>query len=139
MVIVDSGDPDTVAAYDASTHTIVLVTVNDAARAVTYDLSAFPMASGPVSHWSTGSEHKYTHQTDRTLEGKTFRVSLAANTVHTFAVHGVYLAPPSAVADVFPALRNAAGAASGAPDASAAHPDDAAAVARALAGPAARR
>jgi galactan endo-1,6-beta-galactosidase len=99
MSVVDSGDPDTVAAYDAAARALVLVTVNDAGtRAVAYDLSAFGAASGPVEHWATaaGAGDKYAHRADIALKAKTFHASLGANTVHTFVIHGISPVTPAA-------------------------------------------
>jgi galactan endo-1,6-beta-galactosidase len=101
MSLVDSGDPDTVAAYDAAARALVLVTVNDAGtRTVAYDLSAFGAASGPVEHWATaaGDGDRYTHRPDIALVAKAFHALLGANTVHTFVIHGISPATPAAKA-----------------------------------------
>merc|ERR1712079_852992 len=54
MVIVDSGDANTVAAHDASSKRLVLVTANyGRARSITYDLSQFITSATSVRRWST--------------------------------------------------------------------------------------
>jgi galactan endo-1,6-beta-galactosidase len=73
----------------------VLVTTNySTAQSITYDLSAFPAASGPVTRWdtNTGGGDMYVQHNDVTLNGKTFSASFAANTVQTFEIQGVYTA-----------------------------------------------
>jgi galactan endo-1,6-beta-galactosidase len=92
MAMLDSGDPNTVAAYDGKARKLVLATVNGAtAQWVTYDLSRFRAAAGPLSLWATntGGGDQYVRKPDPTLTGSTLKVWLPANTVQTIEVSGV--------------------------------------------------
>lgn len=93
MAILDSGDPDSVAAYDATGHTLVIVTVNGStSRWLTYDLSRFRTAAGPVTRWTTATDGSalYAHGLSPQITGLSFRVWLAPNTVQTFEVRNVF-------------------------------------------------
>jgi len=94
MRILDGGESGTVAAYDATARKLVLVTLNYAtAQTVTYDLSRFSVASGPVKRWTTntGAGEKYGAHTDTTISGKRFSAAFGANTVQTFEIQNVSL------------------------------------------------
>jgi galactan endo-1,6-beta-galactosidase len=96
MIIVDGGEGNTVAAFDPVAHKLVIVTMNYAsAQTVTYDLSGFFSALGPVRRWltSTASGPKYASYTDTALANKTFRSSFPINTIQTFEIQNVYLTP----------------------------------------------
>ncbi len=71
-----------------------MVAVNTgAAQTLTFDLSRFAQAAGPVTRWSTmpaGSD-RYTPRTDLTLSSKTVRVSFPAASVQTLQLDGVVL------------------------------------------------
>lgn len=97
MTILTAGDAanHTVAAYDASTSTLVIVSAPPGtAAAQPYDLSAFSAVGGPVTRWvtATGGGDMYKQYTDITLSGKSFTAPFAArNTVQTFEVQNVKL------------------------------------------------
>lgn len=89
---------DTVAAYDAANRKLVLVTMNyDIARPITYDLSLFFSATGPVRRWvtETGSSVSYSQFDDTVIMDKTFQSTFPANTIQTFEISNVDIdAPP---------------------------------------------
>lgn len=100
MRILDGGDVNTVAAYDAGARRLVLVTANfDTAQWVTYDLSRFTTvggaSGGTVRRWITvtdsGGERYGAHPADTVLSGKSFRSWFPARTVQTFEVDNVTL------------------------------------------------
>jgi galactan endo-1,6-beta-galactosidase len=98
MSIMDGGEDDTVAAYDASAKRLVLVTTNyGTAQTITYDLSRFSTvgggSGGVVPRWTTqtGGGDAYTYRTDTYLSGKGFSCAFAANTVQTFQIDNVVL------------------------------------------------
>jgi galactan endo-1,6-beta-galactosidase len=96
MRIIDGGESNTVAAYDATNHKLVLVTTNyGTAQTITYDLSKFTtVPNGTVSRWSTqtdGSGDRYTAHGGTTVSGKKFSVPFPTNTVQTFEVAGVVI------------------------------------------------
>ncbi|HEY3413640.1 MAG TPA: malectin domain-containing carbohydrate-binding protein [Armatimonadota bacterium] len=94
MAILDSGDPGSVAAYDPTGHTLVIVTVNGpTGRWMSYDLSRFRSAAGPVTRWTTAADGSalYVRGADTALNGLAFRSWLAPNTVQTFEVRNVFL------------------------------------------------
>lgn len=93
MTIIDGGEGNTIAAYDAAARKLVLVTTNyGTAQTVTYDLSAFgTVPNGTVARWSTrtdGSE-LYRSYTDTSVANKRFSRAFPANTVQTFEISGV--------------------------------------------------
>jgi galactan endo-1,6-beta-galactosidase len=97
MVILDGGSSYTVAAYDASTETLVIVAVNwGSAQYLNFELSAFsqPGVNGAlVSRWSThiGTGDQYLNYTDTYISGTQFWSYFAANQIMTFEVKNVVL------------------------------------------------
>lgn len=94
MMLIGSGDDRTVAAYDAATHKLVLVTVSRAApQRFRYDLSRFQTVAGPITRWATNTGptgENYAVHHDLHLNGRTFSADFAANTVQTFEIENVY-------------------------------------------------
>ncbi|GAA2135348.1 hypothetical protein [Glycomyces algeriensis] len=95
MRIIDGGEANTVAAYDAGARRLVLVTTNyGTAQTITYDLSRFAtVPNGTVTRWSTqtGGSERYARYTDTQVASKRFARSFPANTVQTFEIEGVVL------------------------------------------------
>lgn len=96
MTIIDGGEANTVAAYDAAARRLVLVTTNyGSAQTITYDLSRFGSvgggAGGLVPRWTTqtGGGDRYAYHADTYLSGSGFSCAFPANTVQTFQVDGV--------------------------------------------------
>ena len=96
MTMVDSGDANTVAAYNSAQHQLVLVTTNHGTpQWITYNLSAYIAVhgntGGKITRWETqtGSGDKYSVHNDTQLSGKQFKCYFPANTVQTFVVNGV--------------------------------------------------
>ncbi len=99
MTILDSGDPNSVAAYDAREGKLIIVTENPgAARSVTYDLTRFAAAAGPVIRWLTTTDggELYVRHDDVILSRKCFTCSTPAKSVQTFEIRNVDLLPGSA-------------------------------------------
>jgi galactan endo-1,6-beta-galactosidase len=93
MTIIDGGEGNTIAAYDATNHKLIMVTINyGTAQWINYDLSKFTTVSGPITRWNTntGSGEKYVSHNDTSLSGKKFWSWFTANTVQTFEVQNVY-------------------------------------------------
>src|SRR5260370_19088155 len=94
MTIVDGGEGNTIAAYDAATHKVVLITMNYSnAQWITYSLSNFPSASGPIHRWMTGQGVKYAAYSDTVIVNKSFSAWFPTNTIQTFEVENVDLHP----------------------------------------------
>ncbi|WP_412538407.1 glycoside hydrolase [Longispora sp. K20-0274] len=97
MRILDSGDPNTVAAYDAARRTLVIVATNHGAgQWLDYDLSRFtrPGSDGAlVGRWCTNTDggDRYTYHADTTLHGSRFWSWFDPRTVQTFEVSNVDL------------------------------------------------
>jgi len=97
MRILNTGDGNTAAAYDAAARRLVIVAVNDttAAQTYTFNLSAFgTVTGGPnglVPRWTTvpSGGDRYTRRTDTFLTGKSVRLSFPANSVQTLQIDGV--------------------------------------------------
>jgi galactan endo-1,6-beta-galactosidase len=97
MTLIDGGEDNTVAAYDAANHRLVLVTTNyKTAQWINYDLSKYRVVNGntggKVDRWmtQTGGGDMYAHHTDTALSGKKFRSWFPTNTVQTFVVNNIY-------------------------------------------------
>jgi galactan endo-1,6-beta-galactosidase len=92
MTIMDGGEGNTVAAYDATAKKLVIVTANyGTGQWITYDLSRFRSVAGPVTRWATntGGGDQYTQHNDTTLSGARFWSWFNPNTVQTFEVQQV--------------------------------------------------
>lgn len=97
MRIIDSGDGNTVAAYDEMDRRLVLVTVNggDTEQAIGYDLSNFGTVdgdSGAVRSWTTTTDEggdRYVAGSDIRVADKAFSASFPARTVRTFEIDNV--------------------------------------------------
>ena len=91
MTIINSGDANSVAAYDATANKLVIVTSSVTAQTITYNLANYATVSGPITRWVTvtGSGDKYVRRTDLSLSGKTFSATFAANSVQTFEIQNV--------------------------------------------------
>jgi galactan endo-1,6-beta-galactosidase len=96
MRIIDGGEANTVAAYDAGARKLVIVTTNyGSAQWIDFDLSAFRTVAGSeglVRRWATtvGGE-SYVEHDDTDLHGKRFWSWFAAHTVQTFEIENVDL------------------------------------------------
>ncbi len=95
MKLLESGDKNTVAAYDSAAKKLVLISVNyhNAGQWITYDLSRFKSAKGGVKRWTTntGAGEKYASHADTKLAGKAFKSWFPADTVQTFEISNVSL------------------------------------------------
>jgi galactan endo-1,6-beta-galactosidase len=98
MTIIDGGDPNTIAAYDANARRLILVVTNyGTAQSINFDLSEFSSVGGSgseglVYRWATqtdGSGDKYTAHSDTYLSGKRFSSAFPTNTVQTFQIDNV--------------------------------------------------
>lgn len=101
MRIIASGDGNSVAAYDAAAHKLVIVCTNyGTGQWINFDLSKFSTVTGAggglVGRWATNTAQTsggdaYTYHADTFLHGKVFWSWFSPNTVQTFEVDGVYL------------------------------------------------
>ena len=95
MTIIDGGESNTTAAYDAVAHKLVLVTTNyGTGQWVNYDLSRFGIVSGPITRWATdtgSTGDKYAVHNDTVLNGKKFRAYFSPHSVQTFEIQNTRL------------------------------------------------
>ena len=91
--IIDGGEGNTIAAYNATAKKLVIVTANyGTAQWINYNLANFTTVSGPITRWITdtsSSGEKYQSHSDTTLSGKLFWSWFPANTVQTFEIQNV--------------------------------------------------
>jgi len=92
--IIDGGEANTVAAYDAASGVLVLVTTNYGnAQWINYDLSRFKTCKGPIKRWETNTAAggaRYVEHRDTTVAGGlSFKMHFESNTVMTFEIRGV--------------------------------------------------
>jgi galactan endo-1,6-beta-galactosidase len=92
MTIIESGDTNSVVAYDPVAQKLVIVTANHAtAQTITFNLANYAVANGPITRWVTapGAGTYYAEDTSVSLSGKTFSSAFAANSVQTFEIQNV--------------------------------------------------
>ena len=92
MTLIESGDTNSLAAYDPVAQKLVIVTVNrGAAQTITYNLANFATVGGPVTTWTTTPANgtHYVQSTGPSLTGGTFSAQFAANSVETFEIQNV--------------------------------------------------
>jgi galactan endo-1,6-beta-galactosidase len=95
MTIIDGGEDNTVAAYDAAKRKLVLVTVNyGTPQWITYSLTNFAIAAGPIRKWNTvtGAGGKY-QASAMTLADRNFKSWFETNSIQTFEIQNVHLNP----------------------------------------------
>jgi galactan endo-1,6-beta-galactosidase len=96
MTIIESGDGNSVAAYDQGLRKLVIVTMNyGTPQTITYDLSNFPHAAGPVTSWTTqtSGQTEYASSSFSLPGGESFQVDFQTNTIKTFEIQNVDLFP----------------------------------------------
>jgi galactan endo-1,6-beta-galactosidase len=92
MTVIDSGDSNSVAAYDPVAQKLVIVTANhDSPQMITYNLANYATAGGPITTWTTtpATGTYYVSSTGPSLTGGTFSAQFAANSVETFEIQNV--------------------------------------------------
>jgi galactan endo-1,6-beta-galactosidase len=96
MTIIESGDGNSVAAYDQGLRKLVIVTINyGTAQTITSDLSNFPHVEGPVTRWitQTSGQTEYVSATFSMTSAESFQVDFPTNTIETFEIQNVDLLP----------------------------------------------
>jgi len=92
MVILETGDDHTVAAYDTRARSLVIAIFNDGpARTVRFDLSAFRVSDGAVSSVLTvpKAQARYERQPDIHLSARHFEANLPADSIQTFDLRNI--------------------------------------------------
>lgn len=86
-----SSDPGGLAAYDAKSKTLVLVSTNsgNAATSLTVDLAKFPKIASGAAVYRTSPRENLARLADLALAGRGFRTTLPARSVTTFVISGV--------------------------------------------------
>lgn len=91
--ILGSSDHNTIAAYDAAAHKLVLITLNySTSQSITYDLAGLSQvgASASVTVTNTNGTRLFQNSTV-IVSGKQLRLNVEANSVHSVVVSGVTL------------------------------------------------
>jgi galactan endo-1,6-beta-galactosidase len=91
MSILETGDTDTVAAFDPIAHRLVLVIRNEKQDKKTIDLSKFASADGPVTRWITEPQKstRYERHQDVRVFMKRLEVITPTDSVQTLEVENV--------------------------------------------------
>jgi galactan endo-1,6-beta-galactosidase len=92
MEIIESGDMNTVMAFDRQTHRLVIVSLNDeGAQRAHFFLNSFAKCDGPVTRWTTQflSGDRYVERHDVNLKNKVLDCQLPAGCVQTLEIDGV--------------------------------------------------
>merc|ERR1712110_225588 len=99
MFILDSDRADTVIAHDAESRTLTIATANfdGSQKSVTWDLTGFAEAKGPVLYWSTKTDggDLYKRQPDMQLDqgSQGLTVNLGSLSMNTFEIQNVVRRP----------------------------------------------
>ena len=94
MQILESGETDSIVAYDAVNSKLVIVKTNDGpSDNFIYDLSLFSKAEGPVRRWQTNTDGTISYQefNDISMDNKRLTLSAVANSVNTIEIENVEL------------------------------------------------
>ncbi|MDK8191926.1 RICIN domain-containing protein [Paenibacillus sp. UMB7766-LJ446] len=88
--IIGMSDANTLAAYDAASGKVVLVTTNSDSSdtAVTYDLSQFTSVGSSAQVYRTSSTEKLQQLTNINIQNKKFTVTAKAGSVTTYVISG---------------------------------------------------
>ncbi|MFE6076809.1 RICIN domain-containing protein [Paenibacillus sp. NPDC057886] len=89
--IIGMSDANTLAAYDAASGKVVLVTTNSDSSdtAVTYDLSQFTSVGSSAQVYRTSSTEKLQQLTNINIQNKKFTATAKAGSVTTYVISGV--------------------------------------------------
>ena len=94
MEIVESGDMNTVVAYDPKLKRLVIVATNNGeAQKAFYYLNRFDRVAGPATRWTTAfsTADRYVRRTDVLLKDKVVSADLPAGSVQTIEIENVTL------------------------------------------------
>jgi len=93
--ILDAGDTNSLAAYDAANHRLVLVSVNDSEHPLTvaYNLGDFRAPDAPVQGWRTSDSEDMQAVAALAIAGGKLISTLPPRSVTTQIVDGIYPAP----------------------------------------------
>ncbi|CAI6077187.1 hypothetical protein PAECIP112173_02467 [Paenibacillus sp. JJ-100] len=88
--IIGMSDANTLAAYDAASGKVVLVTTNSESTdtTVTYDLSRFSSVGSSVQVYRTSGAEQLQQLTNLPIQNKTFTATAKANSVTTYVISG---------------------------------------------------
>ena len=96
MIILETGDTRTVAAYDPKNHKLVLVVLSTRPISKTIDLGKFAAVGGPVSSWFTQPSGfaRYVRHDNVPLRGKRLEITMPPDSVQTFEIANTIAALP---------------------------------------------
>jgi O-glycosyl hydrolase len=88
--IIDSGDPDSLAAYNRRQHRLVIVSVNDRDEPADkhFDFSAFATSGAPALGYRTSAHEDRASLPPQPLMQNQFSTTLPAQSVTTWVIHG---------------------------------------------------
>jgi O-glycosyl hydrolase len=91
--VIGNSDGNSLTAYDASTHSLVIVTTNNAtsASSVSYNLSKFSGVGGPATPYQTSSTENLKQLSTIKITNKMLSTSLPAQSITTFVIPNVTL------------------------------------------------
>jgi O-glycosyl hydrolase len=100
--IIGDSDPGTLAAYDAGSGTLTLVTTNasSSAQDYSYDLSGFGSVSGSATPYQTTASEQLDLLAPVAISGGSLTATLPAQSVTTFVIPGVGYGGPGAASQV---------------------------------------
>ena len=101
-LIIDAGGGKSTAAFDPTSHKLVLVTYNDTAEAlpVSYDLSRFTTSGAGAQVWRTSTTENLTRLPDITVSGSQVVATIPANSVVTHVISNVSYGAATTSAEV---------------------------------------
>jgi O-glycosyl hydrolase len=92
QIIGVTGSPQSMAAFDPISHTVVIVTTNDTARPlhITYNLAKFAHIAGPIAVYRTSPTENGQHlvSSPPTLSGQGFTADVSPQSITTYVISG---------------------------------------------------
>jgi O-glycosyl hydrolase len=90
-LMIGNSDANSFTAYNASTHTLVVVTTNSSTSAATvsYNLSGFSSVGGTVTPYQTSASENLKQLGNVSIANKTFSTTLPAQSITTFVISNI--------------------------------------------------
>ncbi len=89
--MIGNSDASSFTAYNASTHSLVIVTTNSStsSEAVSYNLSAFSSVSGTATPYQTSASEQLRQLSNVSMVNKSFTSTLPAQSITMFVIPNV--------------------------------------------------
>jgi O-glycosyl hydrolase len=106
-VMIGNSDPNTFSAYDAGSHTLVIVATNptSTSNTITYDLSGFNSAGSTATPHRTSATENLVQLANLSVSNHQFSSFIPADSITTFVIHNVAYTGRKAATEVDDSMR----------------------------------